>query len=930
MRHLAVFLLAACSIFAADFSTGQAARLVLGQKTFTKESPESNTIDGVLGAAGAIAYANGVLVIGDANRLGAGPLNPRIIVHRGVNQLVPSPTAVLSTNTDIRCPACLLPAGLSVGKREVVDNVPMWTIGLGNNSFRLPAAVATDGVRVAVADTDSNRVLLWNSLPTSTTQPADIVLGQPDFQTDCPNAVGPRNADSSCPGSASAPTAKSLRGPQGVWIHGNKLFVADDQNHRVLIWDPIPTQSFAPAQVVLGQPNFTTRIEPDLTQREFNVNAASLLNPVSVTTDGQRLFVSDLGHNRVLIWNSVPTQSAQPADIVVGQPDMTSGSANNASKLCASTGTNDAGVAQYPARCAATLDFPRFALSDGTRLFVADGGNDRVLVYNAIPQQNGAAANAVLGQINDTVIQTSDNGDSPFLSRRGAADAIRTPTSLAWDGNNLLVADPFARRVLFFTPADIALPLTGIRNAASLDVFAVGSVQFSGTITEGNNITIKINDKEYKYQVKKDETLGTVTTGVADLINAGDGDPSVIATPNLALTAVVLTSRIGGEEGNNTKLETSTSPSTTATILATASGTSLSGGQDAAKLGPGSLISIFGNNLADLPEGEVVQAPAAADPLPVDLAGVQVYVDGMRAPIMSVTRNQINAQLPFEVNDATSVTAWIRKQDRSGNVTATSALGIPVVPANPGIFTFAGTDPRPAVAMHGSSSAVGTVSIDGTPNTGEKVSITIEDRTYSYTLVADDTLLIVMNKLIEQINANDPKVQAFAAGQFQRIRLRARVPGTEGNGIPYSTKSEGSNVIMTATTDKLCCANVEGALITDSNPAVPGENIILYATGLGMVGPDEALYALYSGFTYKGPAFNKATVRMDALAGGKTANVLFMGMKPGTVGLYEVHLELLSDLPTNPKTQVTIAQDVYVSNIVTIPVFDPTPPEEEQ
>ncbi len=715
MKHLAVFLLAASSIFAADFYTGQAARLVLGQPTFTRQSPESNTIEGLLGAAGGVAYGNGVLVIGDANRLAAGPLNPRIIIHRDINQLVPSPTAVLSTNTDIRCPACLMPAGLSLGKRELVDNVPMWTVGLSNNAFRLPTAVATDGVHVAVADTDSNRVLLWNTLPTSSTQPADVVLGQPDFQTDCPNAIGPRKSDSSCPGSASAPTASSLRGPQGVWIQGNKLFVADDQNHRVLIWDPIPTQNFAAAQVVLGQPNFTTRIEPDLTQREYNVKPDSMLNPVSVTTDGQRLFVSDLGHNRVLIWNSIPTQSGRPADVVVGQPDMTSGVANNATKVCASNGTNASGEPTYPTRCAATLDFPRFALSDGTRLFIADGGNDRVLVYNTIPQQNGAAADAVLGQISGTVTQTSDTQDSPFLSRRGASDALRTPTSLAWDGTNLYVADPFARRVLVFTPADQALPLSGIRNAASLNVFAIGAVQFTGTITEGNTITIKIRDKEYKYQVKKDDTLEKITTAVVNLINADGGDPWVIATPNLALTSVILTSRIGGEEGNSTTIASSAGPSSTVTIMATASGSNLSGGQDAAKLGPGTLISIFGNNLADVPEGEVVQAPAAADPLPGELAGVQVYVDGMRAPIMSVSRNQINAQLPFEVGDATSVTAWVRKQDRSGNVTATSALGIPVVPANPGIFTYAGADPRPAVALHGSSSAVGTVSIDGTP-----------------------------------------------------------------------------------------------------------------------------------------------------------------------------------------------------------------------
>jgi len=46
-------------------------------------------------------------------------------------------------------------------------------------------------------------------------------------------------------------------------------------------------------------------------------------------------------------------------------------------------------------------------------------------------------------------------------------------------------------------------------------------------------------------------------------------------------------------------------------------------------------------------------------------------------------------------------------------------------------------------------------------------------------------------------------------------------------------------------------------------------------------------------------------------------------MKTGTFALYEVHLELNSSQPTNPLTQLTIAQDIYVSNISTIPVFNP-------
>ena len=51
-------------------------------------------------------------------------------------------------------------------------------------------------------------------------------------------------------------------------------------------------------------------------------------------------------------------------------------------------------------------------------------------------------------------------------------------------------------------------------------------------------------------------------------------------------------------------------------------------------------------------------------------------------------------------------------------------------------------------------------------------------------------------------------------------------------------------------------------------------------------------------------------------------------MKVGEVGIFEVDLELNADLPTNPVTQCTIAQDVYVSNIITFPVVNPNPPSQ--
>jgi uncharacterized protein (TIGR03437 family) len=114
--------------------------------------------------------------------------------------------------------------------------------------------------------------------------------------------------------------------------------------------------------------------------------------------------------------------------------------------------------------------------------------------------------------------------------------------------------------------------------------------------------------------------------------------------------------------------------------------------------------------------------------------------------------------------------------------------------------------------------------------------------------------------------------------------------------------------------------------VDDANPATPGETIVIYATGLGLVGPDEALQAAVTGTKYNGPAFNNVNSPVDAIAGGKTANVFFAGLKPGTVGVYELQLQLNSDIPTDPQTQLTIAQEIYVSNIVTFPVVNPTPP----
>jgi len=71
---------------------------------------------------------------------------------------------------------------------------------------------------------------------------------------------------------------------------------------------------------------------------------------------------------------------------------------------------------------------------------------------------------------------------------------------------------------------------------------------------------------------------------------------------------------------------------------------------------------------------------------------------------------------------------------------------------------------------------------------------------------------------------------------------------------------------------------------------------------------------------------NVATAPVDNVqVGGRTANVLTSGLKAGLMGVYEVQIQLSSALATNPNTQLYMAQNVFTSNIVTIPVVAATP-----
>jgi len=95
-------------------------------------------------------------------------------------------------------------------------------------------------------------------------------------------------------------------------------------------------------------------------------------------------------------------------------------------------------------------------------------------------------------------------------------------------------------------------------------------------------------------------------------------------------------------------------------------------------LAPGALISIFGVNFAS----GLTQASEV--PLPTQMGGVSATVNGTRMPLVFVSPNQINAQLPYDLREGAARVRVATEQGASADET------IVVGAAAPGIFMLPG------------------------------------------------------------------------------------------------------------------------------------------------------------------------------------------------------------------------------------------------
>lgn len=260
-----------------------------------------------------------------------------------------------------------------------------------------------------VADTGHHRLLGWRALPDEDGQPADWIIGQPDFVSEGQNAK-------------KTPDAATVSVPTGICVCGEGLAVADAWNHRVLIWKKIPEDSNIPADLVLGQENFR---ENEANRGFLETRGDRLYWPFGVLYHEGKFLVADTGNRRVLIWNEFPTENGQSADIVLGQKDLHDRDEN---------GGDSPGASSF--RWGHSMTVWRGNLA------IVDAGNNRVLVWDGIPTENNQSADFVLGQQD---FRKSDINHGNYYPN---AASLNLPYGITVVNDRLLVADTANSRLL--------------------------------------------------------------------------------------------------------------------------------------------------------------------------------------------------------------------------------------------------------------------------------------------------------------------------------------------------------------------------------------------------------------------------------------------------------------------------------------------------
>lgn len=643
------------------------------------------------------------------------------------------------------------PARSVVGQDNFGLGKPNRGLPVGNNGFSYPMNVWVGGTEMYVADAGNNRVLAMAGREFAFNA-ASRVIGQIGFTQSGPNLVEGKEFYFLDGFTGDRQAVGTQLGGTCVALDGDRLYVADSQNHRVLAFaDVRRVKTLDSATLVIGQADITSTI-PNAPGGELGTTSERGLNGptcVAVDKDGN-LWVADTGNSRVLRFPrpfDQPSGGLRAPNLVLGQGTFTARSTDPTSRTM---------------RAPAGIAF----VSDGSVL-VSDYLHHRVLRFRKPANgdfQNGQAADGVFGQANFT--------DS---LRGNALNRFTGPKSIATDNvDRLYVAEVGGNRVLIFSESGSAAPNATARQ----DFSGLGAPQAVYVNPQTGDIWVADTHGGRIFRLSTFEQLPVGSTIFPE---------QVIGSPfPLAMALDRFGNLITADAVNRVAFYY---PSIRV----------LNSARDAGRtqVAPYTYAAIYGAANAFGDVTRLFTEEPNPIPMPTVVADTRVLIGDRPAPIHFVSPSQVNFVVPKDTPTSGQVEVVVERPS-TGQILASGFADLDVVA--PAVFAGAGgrgqvaalnqdntvnspSNPAPRGSII-TIYATGVGSLPGAPNDGVPTADLVSTTGFLQVIIGTAA-----------VPAGNIKFSGLAPGLISVWQINVEIPGTvpPGNATPFGIRYRDTN-----------------------------------------------------------------------------------------------------------------------------------------
>ncbi len=620
-------------VYPAASVTNAAATRILGVGTPTQSNPNPASVSAVnVGNVTGVAANGSNVFVADAT-------NSRVLVY-GTADTWPVESAQFS-------PIAVGVVGQATFSTSAANMGGLPSAG----TLNLPVDIAASGGELFVTDTSNNRVLVFPTVASGTSQTASRVIGQLDFPYNAPNLVEGKEFD------LAGSTSNGVSGSAVLDLSTSPphLYVADTLNNRILGFNDFRHLTTGQrADLVIGQPDFFSTGKNYPTGTDGTPSQQSLDNPSALAVDSAgNLYVADTFNSRVVRFPA-PFASGktalESADLVLGQPDF------NSVVTDTTVRTMNAPVSLALSKAGADA-----TQTSAGYLLAADANQSRVLLFPK-PFSNGMNATKEIGQASFSTTTTGSD-----------ANHLLSPLAVAVDPvDRVLVGDTGNHRLQVF---DTVTNLAAIYPAPSFSITSNLNAPVSIGMSPGGQFWVA--------DVAANQLVHFPSIDQLPLNNYSSDAVQPVNSPRSAF--VDSFNNLLVTDGINRVLYF-------APALAAVNAANYLSGR---ALAPGTFAAVFpsiSTNVIAAGTGS-----AGSFPLPTTLADTQVVVNGTASPLFFVSSGQINLPLSMSLPTGGTVDVQVLRQS-TGQVYG--MMELPLNTASPALFTVSGSGSGEAAAVN--------------------------------------------------------------------------------------------------------------------------------------------------------------------------------------------------------------------------------------